>query len=164
MIGKNPSGFSNHWKNGLFGGGGEDAFGGDGDGVEVDADGVVDGVADGGGDADEGVFTDAAGAEGPDFAGVFDGDDGLLVGGLAEGGEAVFAEDPVDFYTLVEEALKRSKVKYRDPEIMLYMIFELIGSAGYSSIVDSTPVPVTELKPHLLNTVKGIMKMYEAEA
>jgi AcrR family transcriptional regulator len=84
--------------------------------------------------------------------------------GMFRKGESVFGDDSVDIYTLVEETLRRSKVKYNDPEIMLYMIFELIGSAGYSSIVDSTPVPVKELKPHLLKTVKGIMKMYEAEA
>ena len=84
--------------------------------------------------------------------------------GMFRKGEIRLGDDTVGFRTLVDDALKRSKVKYRDPEIMIYMIFELIGSAGYSSIVDGTPAPITELKPHLLYTVKGIMKMYEAEA
>ena len=42
----------------------------------------MDGVDDGGGDADDGVFADAAGAEGADFAGVFDAVDGLFAGGV----------------------------------------------------------------------------------
>ena len=43
----------------------QDLLRSDGDFVEVDADGVLDGVDDGGGDADDGVLSVSAGAEGP---------------------------------------------------------------------------------------------------
>ncbi len=81
--------------------------------------------------------------------------------GMFKFGELNINDTATPFYTLVDEALKRSKVKYRDPEIMLYLIFELIGSASYSSITDEVPVPITELKPHLLENARNIMKLYE---
>ncbi len=81
--------------------------------------------------------------------------------GMFKFGELPINDTPTPFYALVDEALGRSKVKYRDPEIMLYLIFELIGSASYGSITDSVPVPINELKPHLLENVSNIMKLYE---
>ena len=81
--------------------------------------------------------------------------------GMFKFGELRINDTPTPFYALVDEALSRSKVKYRDPEIMLYLIFELIGSASYGSITDSVPVPISELKPHLLKNVSNIMKLYE---
>ncbi len=81
--------------------------------------------------------------------------------GMFKFGELQINDTPTPFYALVDEALGRSKVKYRDPEIMLYLIFELIGSASYGSITDSVPVPINELKPHLLENVSNIMKLYE---
>ena len=81
--------------------------------------------------------------------------------GMFKFGELQINDTPTHFYALVDEALGRSKVKYRDPEIMLYLIFELIGSASYGSITDSVPVPINELKPHLLENVSNIMKLYE---
>lgn len=81
--------------------------------------------------------------------------------GMFKFGELQINDTPTPFYALVDEALGRSKVKYRDPEIMLYLIFELIGSASYGSITDSVPVPISELKPHLLENVSNIMKLYE---
>ncbi len=81
--------------------------------------------------------------------------------GMFKFGELNINDTATPFYALVDEALKRSKVKYRDSEIMLYLIFELIGSASYGSITDGVPVPITELKPHLLENVRNIMKLYE---
>ena len=64
----------------------QNPFRGDGDFHEIHADGVLDGVDDGGGDADDGVFADPAGAEGADLAGVFDAINGLLAGRRYEPG------------------------------------------------------------------------------
>ena len=38
-------------------------------------------------------------------------------------------EDDVNFVEKIQEAVKASDVKYRNPEVMLYMIVELIGGA-----------------------------------
>ncbi|MCR5250963.1 MAG: TetR/AcrR family transcriptional regulator [Lachnospiraceae bacterium] len=61
----------------------------------------------------------------------------------------------------VRQNLAHSKKQYRDPEILIYLIFELIGSASYSAIIENVPVPIWELKPHLLGTVQGILALYE---
>ena len=62
---------------------------------------------------------------------------------------------------LLEEAMELGGDAYRDPEIMLYLIFELTGSASYSAIVSSDPVNITELKPHLLNAISSILEQYK---
>ncbi|MBP5608336.1 MAG: helix-turn-helix transcriptional regulator [Lachnospiraceae bacterium] len=67
----------------------------------------------------------------------------------------------LDFHAMVHEILEHSQKKYRDPEILLFLLFEFLGSASYSSVIEGVPVPITELKPHLLDTLKGILKMYE---
>ena len=43
------------------------------------------------------------------------------------------------------------------PEIMLYMIIELLGGCCYSSILYNDPVSIEELKPYLLNTISNII-------
>ncbi len=62
---------------------------------------------------------------------------------------------------LLEDAIKLTKGEYKDPEIMLYLILELTGSAAYSAIVTAEPVSADMLKPHLLNSVSAILKTYK---
>ncbi len=61
---------------------------------------------------------------------------------------------------LLEEAIAMSGGAYRDPEIMLYLILELTGSASYSAIVSNEPVNIEELKPHLLLAISAILIQY----
>ena len=62
---------------------------------------------------------------------------------------------------LLEEAIAMTGGAYRDPEIMLYLILELTGSASYSAIVNSEPVNIEELKPHLLKAISAILTQYK---
>ena len=62
---------------------------------------------------------------------------------------------------LLEEAIAMTGGDYRDPEIMLYLILELTGSASYSAIVNSEPVNIEELKPHLLKAISAILAQYK---
>ena len=62
---------------------------------------------------------------------------------------------------LLEEAVALAGDAYRDPEIMLYLILELTGSASYSAITGSDPVSITELKPHLLGAISAILTQYK---
>lgn len=62
---------------------------------------------------------------------------------------------------LLEEAITLADGAYRDPEIMLYLILELTGSASYSAITLSDPVNITELKPHLLGAISAILEQYK---
>ena len=70
------------------------------------------------------------------------------------------SNDDVDFTEIYNRMIAESGLKLRDPEVMLFMIIELVGSTGYSSIMYSDPVSIDELKPHLEETVRGIIRSH----
>ena len=69
-------------------------------------------------------------------------------------------DDDVDFSEVYQKMIEESDLKLRDPEVMLFMIIELVGSTGYSSIMYSDPVSLDDLKPHLEETVRGIIRAH----
>ena len=69
-------------------------------------------------------------------------------------------EEDIDFSEVYCKMIDESGLKLRDPEVMLFMIIELVGSTGYSSIMYSDPVSIEELKPHLEETVRGIIRAH----
>lgn len=75
--------------------------------------------------------------------------------------ESPIENSGVNFKEVYEEMLEKSKVKYKDPAIMLFLIIEIVGACGYSAIIYEDPVPFEELKSHLENSVRNIMKQYE---
>lgn len=68
--------------------------------------------------------------------------------------------EDIDFSEVYQQMIEESGLKLRDPEVMLFMIIELVGSTGYSSIMYSDPITLEELKPHLEETVRGIIKAH----
>ena len=60
------------------------------------------------------------------------------------------------FHSLLEQA----RYSYRNPEIMMYLILELIGGSSYNAILYEQPVPLSELKPYLYQTVRGILRQH----
>ena len=70
-------------------------------------------------------------------------------------------EDEIHYQQLVREEFDRSPVKYRNPEIMLYLIFEMTGGSIYSSILHDQPMPIDDLRPHLLESIRSIMRSQE---
>lgn len=70
-------------------------------------------------------------------------------------------EDESDFYYLYRNILEESPVKYRDPEIALFLIVELVGAAGYSSIIYKDPLDLEHLKPYLIREIHNILKSHE---
>ncbi len=71
------------------------------------------------------------------------------------------AEDDaeVDFYDIYHSVFDGDS-RYENPEVMVFMIIELVGSTCYSAILYNEPVGIEELKPYIFRTVKGIMKMH----
>ncbi len=65
------------------------------------------------------------------------------------------------FAEWLEKLFADSSVKYQNPEVLIYMIVEFIGSTCYSSILEQEPLPIEELKPHLLSSVRAIMRSQE---
>ncbi len=70
------------------------------------------------------------------------------------------ATDDVDFGEVYRKMIDEAEMKFSDPEMMLFLIIELVGSTGYSSIMYSDPVPLDGLKPQLEQTVRNIIAQY----
>ena len=71
------------------------------------------------------------------------------------------SEDDVDFSEIYKKMLEESPNGFRDPEIMLFMIIELVSSTCYSAILYSEPCSLDELKPYLYNSIKLIISQHE---
>lgn len=69
-------------------------------------------------------------------------------------------KDKPSIYAIYEEMLKNAEHSYRFPEMMMYMILELVSGASYNAILYQQPTTLSELKPHLYDTVKGIFEQY----
>lgn len=70
------------------------------------------------------------------------------------------SSDDLDFGEIYRQMIAESGLNLKDPEVMLFLIIELVGSTGYSSIMYNDPVSLNDLKPHLEATVKSIIKQY----
>lgn len=69
--------------------------------------------------------------------------------------------DDIDFYQIYLEMIEHSEIEFIEPEIMLFMIIELVSSTIYSSILHNEPVSVEELKPHLYDTIRYIVQSHK---
>lgn len=69
-------------------------------------------------------------------------------------------EEDVDFHAVVEQMIIDANYQIRDPEIMLFMIIELVSSTVYSCILYNEPVSIEEIKPYLYDSVRGIVRCH----
>ena len=73
-----------------------------------------------------------------------------------------FAPDiKMSLLDVLVQLFRNSPVKYRDPEVTLYMIVEFFNAACYSSIMESIPRPIEEFRPQLLDAIRGILRSQE---
>ena len=66
-----------------------------------------------------------------------------------------------EFLEVYRHIMERSKKNYHDPELLLYMIIELINSTCYSVILHETPVTLEELKSPLYQTIRDMLQRAE---
>lgn len=83
--------------------------------------------------------------------------------------ELVFSENSdIDFYNLYSSVFEPSdnnaQKKYKDPEVLIFLIIELVSATCYSSVLYGEPVSIQELKPHLFESVRAIMRSQEVFA
>lgn len=67
----------------------------------------------------------------------------------------------IDFYNIYSSVFEHSEKKYKNPEVLVFMIIELVSSTCFSCILYEDPVPVGELKPYLFEAVKQMMRSME---
>lgn len=54
--------------------------------------------------------------------------------------------------------LQKADYSYENPEVMMYLIIELVSGASYNAILYQEPVSLEELKPTLYQTIRTIMR------
>lgn len=70
-------------------------------------------------------------------------------------------EGEMDLPGIIREAFETSHTRYRNPEVMIFMIIELLSGAIYSSILYEDPLPIDQLKPYLFASIRSIMRSQE---
>ncbi|SFB82964.1 TetR/AcrR family transcriptional regulator [Butyrivibrio sp. YAB3001] len=70
------------------------------------------------------------------------------------------SSEDVDFGEIYRKMIEESEFEFSDPEVMLFMIIELVGATGYSSIMYGDPISLEELKPHLEKSVRSIISQH----
>ncbi len=79
---------------------------------------------------------------------------------------SVLMEFPVEdgegnLYQMFLNVLKDSGRKFRQPELMIYMVIELINGTCYNVILHGEPVSLPELKPDLFQGIRRIVDIYD---
>lgn len=67
------------------------------------------------------------------------------------------ADEDINFRDIYYKMLSESGLNLKEPEIMLFMIVELISSTCYSAILYKEPADIDTLKPYLYSTIKAII-------
>ena len=62
---------------------------------------------------------------------------------------------------IFDEILEESGRQFRQKELMIYMIVELVSASCYSVILYGSPCSLDELKPELGRTICGLLKQFE---
>lgn len=66
-------------------------------------------------------------------------------------------------YTIYQELLAKSSHTYRDPELMMYMILELVSGVSYNTILYEQPLPLEKIKEPLYKVLRSIFRQYRVE-
>ena len=69
-------------------------------------------------------------------------------------------EEEVEFTTVFLGLTSPYGISEQDSEIMLYLIVELVGASCYSAILYEEPCSMDDLKPHLFESVRGIVRQF----
>ena len=56
------------------------------------------------------------------------------------------------------EMINAEDISLEEPEIMLFLIVELVSSTCYSAILYKEPADIDTIKPYLFKTVRAIIK------
>ena len=70
------------------------------------------------------------------------------------------SEEDVNFYDVYNSMLKDAPYDLKDPEIMLFMMIELVSSSCYSAILYSDPCTIDTLKPYLYQTIRMMIQQH----
>ncbi|MDC7286555.1 TetR/AcrR family transcriptional regulator [Blautia schinkii] len=72
--------------------------------------------------------------------------------------EEKMPDEEYHFYQSYLNLLSQNSRTYKNPELILFTIFELVGSTCYSCILYQQPVSMSEYRPYLHKAIDGILK------
>lgn len=67
------------------------------------------------------------------------------------------SSDDINFRDVYLQMLKADGRNFKDPELMLFMITELVSSTSYSAILYKDPADLNSIKPYLFDTIRFII-------
>lgn len=70
-------------------------------------------------------------------------------------------DDDINVYESYLNIVSQSGCELREPELMLFLIIEMVDSTIYSSILYGEPVTIDKLKPELYDTIRYIIKSHK---
>ena len=70
----------------------------------------------------------------------------------------IINEEYINIRESLKDELKIYNKKIKNPDIVLYMIVELVGSSIYESIINNNPLPIDEYKPFLFDQIPKMIK------
>lgn len=73
------------------------------------------------------------------------------------------SDEDINFSDVYYSMLSEAPCQFRDPEIMLFMIIELVSSTCYSAILYEDPCTISELKPHLYDSIRLIIDRHKIQ-
>ena len=74
------------------------------------------------------------------------------------------SEDKPSIYSIYQTMLAHASHKYRTPDLMMYMIIELVSGTSYNTILYEQPLSLEKLKKPLYEIVKGIFLQFRKES
>ncbi|MBU9743987.1 TetR/AcrR family transcriptional regulator [Diplocloster agilis] len=67
-------------------------------------------------------------------------------------------ETNLDFYALYLKMIEDSPHEFRNPEVMLFMIVELVSGSCYNAILYKEPMAIEEYKPYLYEAIRSMIQ------
>ena len=70
------------------------------------------------------------------------------------------ASDDINFKDVFYQMIDNCSDNIKDPEIMIFLIIELVSSTCYSVILDSEPADLETIKPYLFSAIRAIIAQH----
>lgn len=69
--------------------------------------------------------------------------------------------DGVSARELYEQLIARSGCRFENPEIIIYLVIELVAGTSYNAILYQDPADIEELKPYLHTMIRRIVEDFD---
>lgn len=62
---------------------------------------------------------------------------------------------------MYEQLIARSGCRFENPEIIIYLVIELVAGTSYNAILYQDPADIEELKPYLHTMIRRIVEDFD---